>query len=62
MHAEKSCRRFPNFVAWVNLVPAGRKLSESLKCWIDAEALPSKARRSSAIAAATSLAGHCVDV
>ena len=32
MHAEKSCSRFPNFVAWVDLVPAGRKQSQPLKC------------------------------
>jgi hypothetical protein len=32
MHAEKSCRRIPNFVTWVDLVPAGRKLSQPPKC------------------------------
>jgi hypothetical protein len=32
MDAEKSCRRFPDFVAWVDLMPAGRKLAQSLKC------------------------------
>ena len=31
MDAEKSCCGFPDFIAWVDLVPTGRKLSQPLK-------------------------------
>ena len=31
VYAQKSCRRFPDFVAWINLVPAGREFVQPLK-------------------------------